>query len=1285
MTKISEQLTEALTSEDALLQWFDRRGYQDTDLGLPLPSKQILTGARYLASNAADKAPRILFLWRESFSARAVHGEHLRQIQMEANAFRDILVAEGYDASAPNLVAIGCTHFLIFFPLDGDPFARRLRFTPDQLDKTDGALAKHYRQLNAETMAEWAKSPDESPDGLLSDILGDDAGVTDYDFSELFVGVQLDDDFVAFMGHVRRHIVSLVLDRDRRGELLVPLLERLHVKDDEADYAVADDGYPTLESIAKLGRLRNRLIAVVDTVLLRLVLYRYLEAQFGYQFEDDEAHEIAFGSYDEILDRTTRVDAEKLDSLLQRARRAYQKRDDSDGGQLNLFAPAVEVTEPEAFAKEVQAHSEFYQGAAGGDLHQGEVADAANILQQYLLDEYSEDIATLLEGTRSDRYSFNYADLDPRAFQRFYEDTIGTDIRLSYDPSKHDVHLGVVQWHKNRKEQGAYFTHEDMCQWLVDRTLGRRFRDWKERFHFFLREHSREPKGRMPRLRGFLDELLEWRILDPTCGGGIFLRTAFEDLSQRRVEIEELLRVHLPEDVFRELTGEKPYALFGPKAETGEWEWYILLNMLYGVDVDVKAINVASNLLTLSSLTYKPHGVCFPSFINVNLKQGNALVVPMKPEQREAFADAWGAQIRELIQLRRQLRDPNLGRQQWRDLHQKAQAITTEVVHAQIVLAFQDVFPNLHNGDLIARVLRVGVFLYEIEFPEVFFNDDGTWRDNPGFDVVVGNPPWEEPAYEYKHFLPEFDPEYKTLSGNAAKQREEELLEDPEIRRRWEVFKDSVEDYKALLKASPYEYQSVPVNGRVPGAHSNLYKYATETIYRVLRSGGVAGVVIDNGLWNDISAKGLRMLLLDHCQVSAVCGFTNRKGLFVDVDPRQRFSCTVFKKGGHTDRLPAAFMRESFDDLQSFDQMAVEMDAEFIRSHRSDSYPVPEIRSQEHWLAKRALESHPSLNEAPWNVETYSRELNSGEQRHFFHSEPQPGYFPLVQGTQFNHFGVHQGELPEFWIDPAEDAVGGFLAGKQERRVLLDIGNYLARKRGGLSGGKKAAARDWLKSITGKPELPDEWLRLDWEGYRIAWRDVCRNDDRRTLIASIIPPHVALSDKAPYVRPFRLEIEDSGLRYDLQYSHPQLLYLAGMLSSFACDSLARGRVAKTTLSSSTFQSFEVPVWNATPQQRRVAELTAMLTCLPATSDRPWANYADLAKAVGQNPSADGLLDPMDRREAEVELNALAAEIYGLGKREFRYLMQELFMTPKYKDTHERMRDDVTAQIAKLPN
>jgi len=44
-------------------------------------------------------------------------------------------------------------------------------------------------------------------------------------------------------------------------------------------------------------------------------------------------------------------------------------------------------------------------------------------------------------------------------------------------------------------------------------------------------------------------------------------------------------------------------------------------------------------------------------------------------------------------------------------------------------------------------------FHWELEFPEVFFNDDGSPRKSPGFDAVMGNPPWgAEMTAEEKEF-----------------------------------------------------------------------------------------------------------------------------------------------------------------------------------------------------------------------------------------------------------------------------------------------------------------------------------------------------------------------------------------------------------------------------------------------------------------------------------------------------------------------------------------------------
>lgn len=1276
MSTASEQLRAALASADSFQTWLKDRGFVPVADAPQVPAKQSLRDAQHYHSPEQPRAPYLLVLYNERWNDQSLVGRELRVRQRDANEYQKLLRALGHTKDAPALCLLSCPQFLVVFELTGDPFARRLRFTAERLSRPGSPLEQHFARFRASTMAGWARDPGGATDWI-DEVLNDaDEGLT-WDFSQLYVGSQLDEQFVSFMAHERGRISKLLLDPKNRQRLLEPMWSVLRNGFNGAKHV--GTATPTLERIALDRKMRSGFFATVDTVLLRIVLYRYLEAQFGYQMADDERREIALGSYDEVIERTVKVDRDKLANARTKGKTAKASAAEK---QLDLFA---HVDKPELFVNAIKERADWYQRQAGGDLHYGTVAEAADILQNFLLEHHRDTFAELLAGTSTDEYSFHYADLDPRALQQFYEGTIGTDLRVVYDPTEHKAHVDIVPFHRNRKEQGAYYTDEKLCGWLVARTLGRLYSSWETRFHEFLKTASRVPKGRTAAVRGLLDELLGWRVLDPTCGGGIFLRSAFEFLVSKRERIIGLLG-RIPEEARREVVSQAPYNIFAEDAETGDWEWHILLHMLYGVDIDVKAINVASNLLTLSALSYKRNGVCFPSFIHTSLKPGNALVNPLRTADRERLAIEHGPDLARILELRAQLRDPKLAREEWKQLHAEVRKLTAEIVRRELERTYSGNFGQLTGAQLVDRVQRVGTFLYEAEFPEVFFIMSGKGkkrevllRDQPGFDVVLGNPPWEEPAAEYKQFLPEFDPEYRDLTGQSAQSREDELLADPEIRKRWDDYVHSVSDYKLLLTSGWYEHQRRAVRGKIPGAHTNLYKYAIETSWKMLRDGGYGGLVLDGGLWSDLAASGLRRLLVDECGGVEICGFNNNEGLFPDVHRSYKFSASVFQKGRRADAVRAIFMQRDFSVLSRFDTMAIAVPSDQIRHSARDSYPIPEFRSEEHYRAERTLAAHPVLDEAPWDIDTYSRELNAGEQRSLF-QDLRPGFYPLLQGEQFNIFGGHFGELPLLGVDPSDAGTGGFLRQKQRKRISDGIARWL-EERGMLRGNRANAVAGWVQSICGVREIPDAWVRLDWDGFRLAWRDVARNDDRRTLIAGLVPPHVALTHTAPFVRPFQLVVNASGVTWRHQYPADQLLYLAGIAASFALDSIARSRLAKTHLTSELFSSLPVPAWEGRPLQVRVATLCARLSCLPKTKERPWADYSSLAAKIGLSPQKDGLLDPDVRREAEIELNALVAQLYGLGRREFQFLMNELFMTPKHKDIHAAMRDDICARLS----
>src|SRR5690606_26573835 len=136
-------------------------------------------------------------------------------------------------------------------------------------------------------------------------------------------------------------------------------------------------------------------------------------------------------------------------------------------------------------------------------------------------------------------------------------------------------------------------------------------------------------------------------------------------------------------------------------------------------------------------------------------------------------------------------------------------------------------------------------------------------------------------------------------------------------------------------------------------------------------------------------------------------------------------------------------------------------------------WAVPEVRNQSHWEAKRSLDRHPQLRELPWSADVYTRELNAGEQRQFFKEAPAPNDVPIIQGEQFNIWGVRQGALPSLWVSLDEVGAGGFLRGRQIGRIYKWIDEQLAahgRAPGGSSQEERACK--WLESVTGRPEVP---------------------------------------------------------------------------------------------------------------------------------------------------------------------------------------------------------------------
>ncbi len=148
-----------------------------------------------------------------------------------------------------------------------------------------------------------------------------------------------------------------------------------------------------------------------------------------------------------------------------------------------------------------------------------------------------------------------------------------------------------------------------------------------------------------------------------------------------------------------------------------------------------------------------------------------------------------------------------------------------------------------------------GFFHWPIEFPDVFHDAVGTSRDRPGFDAVIGNPPWEMLR--------------RDTAGTPPPRRLVEF-----IRR------------SGLYPSSD--------RGQV-----TLYQPFVERALTLARPRGRVGLVLPWAFAVDEGAATLRARLFDTSRVDVILGLDNAAGLF-PIHRGLRFMGVITEMGGRT-------------------------------------------------------------------------------------------------------------------------------------------------------------------------------------------------------------------------------------------------------------------------------------------------------------------------------------------------------------------------------------------------
>ena len=479
-------------------------------------------------------------------------------------------------------------------------------------------------------------------------------------------------------------------------------------------------------------------------------------------------------------------------------------------------------------------------------------------------------------------------------------------------------------------------------------------------------------------------------------------------------------------------------------------------------------------------------------------------------------------------------------------------------------------------------------------FPEVFL------RDRPGFDVLVGNPPWEKLHVEEHQWWGLRIPGLRSMPQTH---RTKFLAEFRATR------PDLEEQYRSDISLTEAMNRAVSV-GPYPGigaAHLDLFQAFAWRFWGLLREEGVAAIVLPRGALSGASLSNWRQEILQRGAFADVCFLlNNQQWVFPNVHPQYTVGLTVVQRGGeHVVRFCGPFASEEALRQGSSELAQVEAN-EFASWSATAAFPlIPDpVSAQVFAQMKRSPrfgESRPD-----WEFRPIQGDFNAtGDKDKFEFDVDRPeGRVPVLAGASFNLWNPDFGK-PFAYAQP------------ELIRAVLRM--------------KIAAATRSRRSAYFGLRFEDGELPMDRS--RIAFRDISRATDTRTTLACLLPPGTIAVHNAPL-----LVTRAGGAKAEA--------FMIGVLSSVPFDWAAR-RWVELHLTFELLNMLPIPAYSpGSALSDRIVNVAGRLAAVDERY-RTWANEVGVELGTANT-------EPI-KSELIAELDALVSLVYGLTQEQVEHV------------------------------
>lgn len=183
---------------------------------------------------------------------------------------------------------------------------------------------------------------------------------------------------------------------------------------------------------------------------------------------------------------------------------------------------------------------------------------------------------------------------------------------------------------------------------------------------------------------------------------------------------------------------------------------------------------------------------------------------------------------------------------------------------------------------------------FELAFPERFhFKEQQT---SGGFDVILGNPPWDSVKHNTREVLARFD--LRAVTVSTKPERDALTLELHEQGVLTDALENQVAAYERakLTHDRLYRHQKTVIDGDLAGRQLDLFRLFLERSWGLLAEGGVLGMVVPSAFHTAAGAVGVRRLIFASSTQIAYAVLSNERRWF-DISPGLQFGLLIAQAG----------------------------------------------------------------------------------------------------------------------------------------------------------------------------------------------------------------------------------------------------------------------------------------------------------------------------------------------------------------------------------------------------